>query len=189
MDRNEERRRKWRRIIDQCASRESGVSISRWIAEHGVSEKQYYYWKKKFREEEEQAAAASQDLPAEPVDVIEPEQSAEVPAAQHQEEDGRPDPKAGEARKHARAEGVPVPAAQQKDAGGLLGARPQGLQAPRPDPGPTFAEFPAPPGLFGNAEDTGPDAVIRVGQATIELSNTVSDRLLDRILGVLSHAC
>ena len=33
-----------------------------------------------------------------------------------------------------------------------------------------------------------PDAVMRRGQTVLELSNTISDRLLDRLMEVVSHA-
>ena len=50
-----------------------------------------------------------------------------------------------------------------------------------------FAELP-----FITSKDDGrsfcPDAVMRRGQTVLELSNTISDRLLDRLMEVLSHA-
>lgn len=50
-----------------------------------------------------------------------------------------------------------------------------------------FAELP-----FNSPKDDGrsfsPDAVMRRGQTVLELSNTISDRLLDRLVEVVSHA-
>lgn len=59
---------------------------------------------------------------------------------------------------------------------------------PAAEPEPVaFAELP-----FIRPKDDGqpfsPDAVMRRGQTVLELSNTVSDRLLDRLMEVVSHA-
>ncbi len=59
---------------------------------------------------------------------------------------------------------------------------------PAAEPEPvTFAELP-----FISPKENGqsfsPDAVIRRGQTVLELSNSVSDRLLDRLMEVVSHA-
>jgi len=51
----------------------------------------------------------------------------------------------------------------------------------------SFAELP-----FISSKEDGqsfsPDAVMRRGQTVLELSNTISDRLLDRLMEVISHA-
>ena len=56
----------------------------------------------------------------------------------------------------------------------------------RPEPV-AFAELP-----FMSAKDEkqsfSPDAVMRRGQTVLELSNTISDRLLDRLMEEVSHA-
>lgn len=60
--------------------------------------------------------------------------------------------------------------------------------APATEPEPMdYAELP-----FNSPKDYGqpfsPDAVMRRGQTVLELSNTISDRLLDRLVEVVSHA-
>ena len=50
-----------------------------------------------------------------------------------------------------------------------------------------FAELP----FTGSTDDRqafSPDAIMRRGQTVLELSNTISDRLLDRLMEVVSHA-
>ena len=51
-----------------------------------------------------------------------------------------------------------------------------------------FAEVPTHSFLNTAAVAFRPDAVLRTSKVTIELSNTVSDQLLSRIIGGLSHA-
>ena len=56
----------------------------------------------------------------------------------------------------------------------------------RPEPA-AFAELP----FISPKNDHqafSPDAVIRRGQTALELCNTISDRLLDRLMEVISHA-
>ena len=63
---------------------------------------------------------------------------------------------------------------------------PKVTPATEPEPV-SFAELP-----FISSKEDGqsfsPDAVMRRGQTVLELSNTISDRLLDRLMEVLSHA-
>ena len=61
-------------------------------------------------------------------------------------------------------------------------------EMPTPDTQPvTFAEIPyaAAP---DNLQPFTPDAVIRKGQTVLELSNSVSDRILEKIMEVMGHA-
>ena len=51
-----------------------------------------------------------------------------------------------------------------------------------------FAELTFTPGSAGASSQFKPDAVIRSSKVTIELSNTISEQLLSRILGGLVHA-
>lgn len=52
----------------------------------------------------------------------------------------------------------------------------------------TFAEIPYRTTGLGSIPQFKPDAVIRSSKVTIELSNSISDHLLSRILGGLEHA-
>ena len=52
----------------------------------------------------------------------------------------------------------------------------------------TFAELPYRTAALGSITQFKPDAVIRSSKVTIELSNSISDHLLSRILGGLGHA-
>lgn len=51
-----------------------------------------------------------------------------------------------------------------------------------------FAELSINPGMTGASSQFKPDAVIRSSKVTIELSNSISEQLLSRILGGLAHA-
>ena len=110
----------WRSIIEQCQARPEGQSAKQWLADNGISEKNYYYWQRKVRQE----------------------------------------------------------------AYALIS--PNVLPATQPEPV-AFAEIP-----FISPKDEkqsfNPDAVMRRGQTVLELSNTISDRLLDRLMEVVSHA-
>ena len=110
----------WRSIIEQCHARPEGQSAKQWLADNGISEKNYYYWQRKIRQET-YALISSNVTP-----TIESESVA-------------------------------------------------------------FAELP-----FISPKENGqsfsPDAVIRRDQIVLELSNTVSDRLLDRLVEVINHA-
>ena len=110
----------WRSIIEQCQARPEGQSAKQWLADNGISEKNYYYWQRKVRQEA--YALISPDV---------------APAVQTE----------------------PV----------------------------VFAELP-----FTSPKDDqqafSPDVVIRRGQTVMELSNTISDRLLDRLMEVVGHA-
>ena len=114
----------WRSIIEQCQARPEGQSAKQWLADNGISEKNYYYWQRKVRKET--YALIKQDA---------------VPPA------------------------IPVP----------------------DTPSVTFAEIPyaAAP---NNLQPFTPDAVIRKGQTVLELSNSVSDRILGKIMEVMSNA-
>ena len=110
----------WRSIIEQCQARPEGQSAKQWLADNGISEKNYYYWQRKVRQEA--YALISPDV---------------APAAQTE----------------------PV----------------------------VFAELP----FISTKDDKqsfSPDAVMRKGQTVLELSNTISDRLLDRLMEVVGHA-
>ena len=50
-----------------------------------------------------------------------------------------------------------------------------------------FAELPF-TGSGDGRQSFSPDAIMRRGRAVLELSNTISDRLLDRLMEVVSHA-
>lgn len=52
----------------------------------------------------------------------------------------------------------------------------------------TFAELSFTPHMAGSSTPFKPDAVIRSSKVTIELSNSISEQLLSRILGGLAHA-
>ena len=110
----------WKSIIEQCQARPERQSARQWLANNGISEKNYYYWQRKVRQEA--YAFISPNV---------------APAAQ------------------------PEPVA--------------------------FAELP-----FISPKDDqqafSPDAVMRRWQTVLELSNTISDRLLDRLMEVVSHA-
>ena len=41
----------WRSIIEQCHARPEGQSAKQWLADNGISEKNYYYWQRKIRQE------------------------------------------------------------------------------------------------------------------------------------------
>ena len=41
----------WRSIIEQCHARPKGQSAKQWLADNGISEKNYYYWQRKVRQE------------------------------------------------------------------------------------------------------------------------------------------
>jgi putative transposase len=53
---------------------------------------------------------------------------------------------------------------------------------------PAFAEVPTTPAPANTGSPFQPDAVITVGGVSIQLSNTATKELLDRISGALSHA-
>lgn len=110
----------WRSIIEQCHARPEGQSAKQWLADNGISEKNYYYWQRKIRQET-YALISSKTIP-----TAEPETVA-------------------------------------------------------------FAELP-----FISPKNNGqvfiPDAVMRRGQTVLELSNTISDKLLDRLMEVVNHA-
>lgn len=110
----------WRSIIEQCQARPEGQSAKQWLADNGISEKNYYYWQRKVRQET--------------YALISPKVT---PAAD-------PEPVAF----------ADLPFISPKD----------GQQSFRPD------------------------AVMRRGQIVLELSNTISDRLLDRLMEVAGHA-
>ena len=50
----------WKAIIEQCQARPQGQSAKQWLAENGISEKQYYYWLRRIRKQ----AAEQMNLPA-----------------------------------------------------------------------------------------------------------------------------
>lgn len=110
----------WRSIIEQCQARPEGQSAKQWLADNGISEKNYYYWQRKVRQETYALISSKVTPAADP----EPVAFAELPFI------------------------------SPKD----------GLQS--------FI----------------PDAVMRRGQIVLELSNTISDRLLDRLMEVAGHA-
>ena len=110
----------WRSIIEQCHARPEGQSARQWLADNGISEKNYYYWQRRIRQET--YALISSKV------------------------------------------------------------------TPTAEPGPVaFAEL-----SFITPKENGwsfsPDAVMRRGQTVLELSNIVSDRLLDKLMEVVSHA-
>lgn len=58
---NDIRTQNWAAIVEQCESRPEGLTKKEWMAQNGISEKQYYYWLRKIRH---QAAAGAQLIPA-----------------------------------------------------------------------------------------------------------------------------
>ncbi len=66
---------------------------------------------------------------------------------------------------------------------------PQAVQSQEPA-SVSFAEIPLIPAQSGADMETSfhADAVIKTGNTTIGLSNSISDRLLDRIMGGIGHA-
>lgn len=106
----------WRSIIEQCHARPQGQSAKHWLAENGISEKNYYYWQRKIRQETYALISSK----VTPVAETEPVAFAELPFIRPKED------------------------------------------------GQSFS----------------PDAVMRRGQTVLELSNTISDRLME----VVSHA-
>ena len=110
----------WRSIIEQCQARPEGQSARQWLADNGISEKNYYYWQRKVRQEAYALISSGVDQTAQSEPVV-------------------------------------------------------------------FAELP----YISPKDDRqafSPDAVIRRDQTVLELSNTISDRLLDRLMEVVSHA-
>ena len=114
----------WKSIIEQCQSRPEGQSARQWLANNGISKKNYYYWQRKVRQET--YALIRQDA---------------VPTA--------------------------IPASDTKSV--------------------TFAEIPFAPAP-DNLQPFTPDVVLRKGQTVLELSNSVSDRILEKIMEVMSNA-
>ena len=41
----------WKATIEQCQARPKGQTAKQWLAENGISDKQYYYWLRKVREQ------------------------------------------------------------------------------------------------------------------------------------------
>ena len=110
----------WRSIIEQCQARPEGQSAKQWLADNGISEKNYYYWQRKVRQETYALISSNAALATKP----EPVAFAELPFISTKDE----------------------------------------------------------------KQSLSPDAVMRRGQTVLELSNTISDRLLDRLMEVVSHA-
>ena len=54
----------WKNIINNCLARPQGQTAKQWLAENGISDKQYYYWLRRIRQETYQAATVNGDLPA-----------------------------------------------------------------------------------------------------------------------------
>lgn len=59
---------------------------------------------------------------------------------------------------------------------------------PMKNEGVTFLELPVQPSGSSNEAEDHPDVVIRTGNASVSLYNSVSDRLLSRVLEVIGHA-
>lgn len=128
MDRitHEVRLANWTKIIEQCNSRPSGMTVKQWLIDHDINDKTYYYWLRRVR----RAAYSKMDME------------------------------------------LPAPTGNSKQ----LSASPV-----------TFAEIPLPP-----QQDTTTsfqaDAVIHSGSLLIEISNSISDSLLSKLLEVSGHA-
>ncbi len=39
----------WKAVIEKCQARPNGQSAKQWLADNGISDKQYYYWLRKVR--------------------------------------------------------------------------------------------------------------------------------------------
>ena len=113
----------WRNIIEQCQARPEGQSARQWLADNGISEKNYYYWQRKVRQEA--YALIKQD---------------------------------------AVSSAMPAPDTRSV----------------------TFAEIPY-AAVTDNLQPFTPDVVIRKGQTVLELSNSVSDKILEKIMEVMSN--
>ena len=53
----------WRRIVQDCQNRPSGMTAKQWLSENNISVKSYYYWLRKFRKQHMQQI--KQSLPME----------------------------------------------------------------------------------------------------------------------------
>ena len=114
---HEMRMANWKPIIEQCHARPEGQTARQWLAERGISEKQFYYWQRRIRED-----------------------------AYNQ----------------------------------LAGVEPSRLR---------FMEIPSSGfSISAGQSHFQPDVIIRSAKVTIELSNSVSDQLLTRLLGGLANA-
>ena len=56
----------WRSIIEQCQVRPEGQSARQWLADNGISEKNYYYWQRKVRQEAYALIPSGVDQTAQP---------------------------------------------------------------------------------------------------------------------------
>lgn len=84
---HEVRMAQWKEIICQCQARPEGQSQAAWMAENGISSKQYYYWQRRIRRE------AYAEMPGGSLPATRPEKKpvtfAEIPIPQ------QPSPTAG----------------------------------------------------------------------------------------------
>lgn len=115
----------WKEVISRCQSRPKGMTAREWLAENGISNKQYYYWQRLVRQSLYEEMK-SQSLPG--VCSSSTVAFAEIPVV--------------------------------------------------PSPG-TDCSIPG----FQT------DAVIRIGNATVVVSNSTSAELLGRIMEAVNHAC
>lgn len=77
----------WKSIVERCQARPEGQSARRWLADNGISDKQYYYWLRKIRADAYGSMRASlsslseSTVPTLSFAEIPSEQLAPVPAA------------------------------------------------------------------------------------------------------------
>ena len=70
----------WKSIIEQCQSRPEGQSAKQWLADNGISDKQYYYWLRKLRKRAYDVAQSQGAVPAVPASQMPSVSFAEIPA-------------------------------------------------------------------------------------------------------------
>ena len=41
----------WKKVLEECQTRPAGMTAKQWLADNGVSAKQYYYWQRQIRKD------------------------------------------------------------------------------------------------------------------------------------------
>lgn len=59
----------WTSVVEQCMSREPGITISQWCKANAISEKQYYYWQRRVRSHVSEHLPATLPVPQAPAEV------------------------------------------------------------------------------------------------------------------------
>lgn len=62
---HEVRLEQWKEIVHRCQARPEGQTAKSWLADNGISDKQYYYWLRQIRREAYEEIK-SESLPAAP---------------------------------------------------------------------------------------------------------------------------